>query len=332
MEPVVRFRNVTRRFGKQAALDNVSFEVPPGVVFALLGENGAGKTTSIRTMLGLEQPTSGEATVLGMDCAKNGREIRKRTGYVPEQPALYDWMTVDEVGWFTAGFYPAGFQQRYLELTKSFELPLDQKIKKLSKGMRARVSLCLALSHKPELLILDEPTSGLDTLVRRSFLESMVDVAADNRTVILSSHQISEVERVADIVAILHQGKLLVCLPLEQLKARLERWTVSLADGASALPHFLSSDVGLVELDRATLDRQQNGRQIQLLVARPSPDWLWKLRQLPAVGEVEVHVPSLEDIFVTCLRTGTGIAERLASIAPAGGERSEAGTVRDIPL
>jgi ABC-2 type transport system ATP-binding protein len=138
------------------------------------------------------------------------------------------------------------------------------------------------------------------------------------------------VERVADIVAILHQGKLLVCLPLEQLKARLERWTVSLADGASALPHFLSSDIGLAELDHAVLDRQQNGRQIQMMVARPSADWLWKLRQLPPVSEVEVHVPSLEDIFVTCLRSGTGIADRLASIAPVGSVRSESSAVRDV--
>ena len=205
MEPIIRFKNVTKRFGKQTAVDNISYEVPRGVVFALLGENGAGKTTSIRTLLGLESPTSGTAEVLGLDSSKQGIEIRRRIGYVPEQPALYDWMTVGEIGWFTAGFYDDGFLPKFYELAKQFELPLKKKIKSLSKGMKAKVSLSLAMAHTPDLLILDEPTSGLDTLVRRSFLESMVDIAADNRTVFLSSHQIPEVERVADIVAIVNE-------------------------------------------------------------------------------------------------------------------------------
>lgn len=325
METVIQFKNVTKAFGSHKAIDNVSFDVPRGVVFALLGENGAGKTTSIRTMLGLEHPTSGESSVLGMDSARSGLEIRRRIGYVPEQPALYEWMTVEEIGWFTAGFYPSGFQQHFLELAKSFELPLDRKIKKLSKGMRAKISLSLAMAHRPELLILDEPTSGLDTLVRRSFLESMVDVAADNRTVLLSSHQIPEVERVADIVAIMNRGKLLVCQPLEQLKSQLERWTIALADGASALPHFASSELALPDLEDRILDRQQNGRQVQLTVMQPEPEWLWRLRDHPAVGEIEVHVPSLEEIFVTCLRQGDRVATRFrpSEVTPCATEREK---------
>ena len=292
MEKVIQLSNVTKRFGRTTAVDNVSFDVPRGVVFALLGENGAGKTTSIRTLLGLERPTAGSAKVLGLDSSKKGIEIRRRVGYVPEQPTLYDWMTVSEIGWFTAGFYPDGFLPKFYDLAKEFDLPVKRKIKHLSKGMRAKVSLSLAMAHTPDLLILDEPTSGLDTLVRRSFLESMVDVAADGRTVLLSSHQIPEVERVADIVAIMNQGKLLVCEPLEQLKSRLEHWTITLADGASALPDHRAA-VLLVE---------RTGRQIKLTVSEPEPEVLWQLRDHPAIAEIEVHVPSLEEIFVTYLK------------------------------
>ena len=299
MDAVIRFEEVIKRFGNQTAIDGVSFDVPRGVVFALLGENGAGKTTSIRTLLGLETPTSGRVELLGLDSRKQGAEIRRQVGYVPEQPALYEWMTVDEIGWFTAGFYPEGFLSTYATLVESFELPKRKKLKTLSKGMKAKVSLSLAMAHRPELLILDEPTSGLDTLVRRRFLESMVDVAADNRTVFLSSHQIPEVERVADIVAIMNAGKLLVCEPLEQLKSRLEQWTVTLDAGANQLP----------ESDLNILFQEQAGRQIQLMIDKPNPESLWGLRDHPAVTEIEVHVPSLEDIFVTYLQQSEPLAK-----------------------
>ncbi len=313
MQHVIEFNGVTKRFGSTVAVDDVSFNVPNGVVFALLGENGAGKTTSIRTLLGLERPTSGTATVLRLDSRKKGIEIRRRVGYVPEQTTLYDWMTVIEIGWFTAGFYPEGFLPKFYDLAKEFDLPLKRKIKHLSKGMRAKVSLALAMAHTPELLILDEPTSGLDTLVRRSFLESMVDVAADGRTVLLSSHQIPEVERVADIVAIMNQGKLLVCEPLEQLKSRLEQWTISLADGASQLP----------ELDAEVLLEEKHGRQYQLTVSQPEPESLWKLRDHPAIEEIEVNVPSLEEIFVMYLKRSGAVPERSDETSPAQSERAD---------
>ena len=151
--------------------------------------------------------------MLGLDPARHGLDIRRRVGYVPEQPALYDWMTVAEIGWFAAGFHPdartgvAAYQTRYAELIEGYALPPRRKIKQLSKGMRAKVSLSLALAADPQLLVLDEPTSGLDAMVRREFLESMVDLASNGRTVLLSSHQIAEVERVASHVALLHQGR-----------------------------------------------------------------------------------------------------------------------------
>ncbi len=219
MSAVIRLEHVVKRYGDVLALSDVSLEVPPGVVFALLGENGAGKSTAIRILLGLEEPDAGRAKVLGLDSRRQSLEIRRSVGYVSERPTLYEWMTVDEIGWFTAGFYADGFLPRYRALVQQYQLPPQKKLKALSKGMRAKVALALALGHDPDLLVLDEPTSGLDTLVRREFLESMVDRAATGKTVFLSSHQIHEVERVADFVAILHGGELVVVERLEQLKA-----------------------------------------------------------------------------------------------------------------
>src|SRR5262245_11165183 len=170
MSAVVELVHVTKRYGANTALTDVSLEVPPGVVFALLGENGAGKTTAIRLMLGLTEATSGEVRVLGLDSRRDGLAIRRRVGYLPERPTLYEWMTAAEIGWFTAGFYPDGFEFEFRRLVAGFKVPLDRKLSQLSKGMRAKVALSLAMAHKPELLILDEPTSGLDTMVRREFL------------------------------------------------------------------------------------------------------------------------------------------------------------------
>ena len=205
MSSLFEIQDITKRFKQHAALDNVSLRGEQGQVIALLGENGAGKTTLLKILLGLLAPDGGASRVLGLDSQTHGAEIRRRVGYMPDRPALYEWMTVREIGWFAAGFYPLGYQDRYEEIVQKFSLP-DLPIKSLSKGMQGKVSLALAMAHEPELLVLDEPTSGLDPLVRREFLESMIDIASEGRTVLLSSHQIAEVERVADVVAILRDA------------------------------------------------------------------------------------------------------------------------------
>jgi ABC-2 type transport system ATP-binding protein len=291
MDAVIRLDHVTKSFGSQTALHQVSLEVPPGVVCALLGENGAGKTTAIRIMLGLSEPDAGSCHVLGMYSKEHGEEIRRAVGYVSERPTMYEWMTVGEIGWFAAGFYPPGFFARYQGLIAQFGLPADRKINALSKGTRAKVALSLAMAHEPRLLILDEPTSGLDTLVRREFLESMVDLAADGRTVLLSSHQISEVERVADVVAILHEGRLVLVERLEELKRQVQELTITLAEGIGAPP-----DVGGEILRRAG-----KLRQWQVLIRGPVNGQVDRLRSNPMVRQVEVRTPALEEIFVAYL-------------------------------
>lgn len=292
MQPAIQLRNVTKQFGSYRALDSLSLEVPAGSVFALLGENGAGKTTTIRTLLGLITPDQGQATVLGLDSTRQGHQVRSRVGYVAERPTLYEWMTVGESGWFTAGFYPDGFYNRFLKLAAHYQLPLARKIKHLSKGMRAKVALSLALAHEPELLILDEPTSGLDTLVRREFLEGMVDIAAAGRTVLLSSHQIGEVERVADYVAILNAGRLVLLDRLDALKDEIRELNITLA-GAAPPPASVGGEL---------LSERRHHHQWQLLVRGLDETAIDNLRVANWVGELGVRTPSLEEIFVAYLK------------------------------
>jgi ABC-2 type transport system ATP-binding protein len=288
MDTVLELNCVSKFFGSNIALDDVSYQVRRGSVFALLGENGAGKTTTIRILLGLCEPDAGSSTVLGLDSRKNDLKIRQSVGYVPEQPILYDWMTVEELGKFTAAFYPIVFMKRYFELISEYDLKRSATIKSLSKGMRAKVSLALALAHDPELLILDEPTSGLDALVRREFLESMVDRAATGRTVFLSSHQIAEVERVADTVAMMKKSKLLFVGSLEELKKTTHLLTVTLNED-----NPLEAPLGTI------IEQRTNGRERRFLGHDLRTDAEKWLKEHPNVTRFELRTPTLEEIFIS---------------------------------
>jgi ABC-2 type transport system ATP-binding protein len=230
MEPVVQTRDLTKSFGGKTVLAGVNLEVPRGAIFALLGENGAGKSTTMRILTGLLPADRGEARILGLDAWKHSVELRHKVGYVPEKPRYYDWMTVRELGWFTAGFHKPGYFDKYNEWTDEFELEPKAKLKTLSKGEYAKVGLALALALDPEVLILDEPTSGLDLFVRREFLSSMIGLAAEGRTLVLSSHQIAEVERVASHVAFLAEGRVLFTGSMEEMRRRIVTVTVETAN------------------------------------------------------------------------------------------------------
>jgi len=297
MNTAIRLERLSKRFRCTQALDNVSVEVPEGSVFALLGENGAGKTTAIRIMLGLERPDSGHATVLGLNCMNEGLEIRNRVGYVPEMPNLYDWMTVHQIGWFACGFHKEGYWDRFTQLAAEFKLSPKTKIRNLSKGMRAKVSLSLALAHDPDLLILDEPTSGLDAMVRREFLESMVERAATGRTVFLSSHQINEVERVAEYVALIRKGKLALVARLDDLKLRTRVLSMTVA-GTAISPSLP---------DGRLVDERREGRRIQWVVEGMAENRLGELKEQSGVESLDVHAPSLEEIFVAHMQGNGGV-------------------------
>jgi ABC-2 type transport system ATP-binding protein len=292
------------------ALRGVNLKVPHGSVFALLGENGAGKTTFIRILTGYQIPSSGQCTVLGLNPVQNALEIRRRIGYVSDAPALYEWMRIDEIGWFASSFYPDGFLDRFREAIVRYELPADRKIKYLSKGQRAKVALSLAVAHDPELLILDEPTSGLDPLVRREFMESMVERAASGKTVLLSSHQISEVERVADYIAILHQGKVRLVSDLASMRESVSEVTLSINDPLTALP--------LLSEPAEVLSEQKTGRQIRWVVRGWNDSLHQAVAGWPGVLGIRARPATLEEVFVACTR-GSDAAKKSSNDTNSSG-------------
>lgn len=290
MSEVISIDQVTKFYGRRKVLDDVSLKVPAGVVYAILGENGAGKSTLIRGLLGYHRFNQGTVRVLDLDPLRKPMQIRRQVGYVADSPGLYEWMSVAQVGWFASGFYPDGFLKRFGELAAEFQLPRDAKIRDLSKGMRAKVSLALAMAFDPQLMILDEPTSGLDPVVRRQFLESMVDRAAAGQTVFLSSHQIHEVERVADWVAILHEGRLQVAAPLEELKNSVTMLEYSQRDPLLAPP---------AELDRVeVLHQTVTGRTVSMMVRRFDKAIQDALDKHPNCFEVKAVRPNLEELYI----------------------------------
>jgi ABC-2 type transport system ATP-binding protein len=217
--PAIEITGVTRQFASKRALDNVSLTVPGGGVFGLVGENGAGKTTLIKHILGLLRPQTGSVRVFGRDPVAEPAQVLAQIGYLSENRDLPGWMRTDELLRYTRAFYKTWDSQYAEELRAQFGLQNSGRVKNLSRGETARAGLLLALAHRPPLLVLDEPSSGLDPVVRRDILEAIIrTVAEEGRTVLFSSHLLEEVERVSDHLAMMHQGKLVLCGALEDIK------------------------------------------------------------------------------------------------------------------
>jgi ABC-2 type transport system ATP-binding protein len=222
--PVVAVTSLSRSFGPKQALNDVTLAVSRGCVFGLVGENGAGKSTLIKHLLGLWRAQTGSVRVFGLDPVSEPPAVLGRIGYLSEQPDLPGWMRVAELLRYTQAFYPRWDPNYADALREQFGLDVDARISALSKGQCARLGLIAAEAHRPDLLILDEPSSGLDPIVRRDILEAIIRTVTDEgRTVIFSSHLLDEVERVSDYVAMLHEGTLELCAPLDELKAQHRR-------------------------------------------------------------------------------------------------------------
>jgi ABC-2 type transport system ATP-binding protein len=223
-DAVVAMANVSRTFGSRKALNDVTLAVPRGCVFGLVGENGAGKSTLIKHLLGLWRAETGQVRVFGIDPVADPPAVLGRIGYLSEQPDLPGWMRVGELLRYTQAFYPRWDGRYATVLLARFGLEEEARVKTLSKGQRARLGLIAAEAHRPELLLLDEPSSGLDPIVRRDILAAIIrTVTDDGRTVIFSSHLLDEVERVSDHVAMLHQGRIELCAPLDEIRTRHRR-------------------------------------------------------------------------------------------------------------
>jgi ABC-2 type transport system ATP-binding protein len=205
-------------YGPTRAVIDLDLVVEPGQVFAFLGPNGAGKTTTIRMLLALQRPAGGRAAVLGLDSGRDSVEIHRRIGYLPGDLMLYPRMTGRQhIAWYARA---RGLRDLSLatELAERFGAVLDRPARDLSKGNRQKVGLVLAFMHRPELLVLDEPTSGLDPLMRSEFARLAREVVAEGRTVFWSSHELDEVQRLADRVAIIKEGRLVATETVEGLR------------------------------------------------------------------------------------------------------------------
>jgi ABC-2 type transport system ATP-binding protein len=238
-DSVIEIRNLSRRFGAKAALNDVSLEVPRGSVFGLVGENGAGKSTLIKHLLGLWRAESGTVRVFGLDPVAQPVPVLGHIGYLSEQPDLPEWMRVNEFMRYIQAFYPK-WDAAYAEtLRGQFGLDSGARVRALSKGQRAKLGLLAAQAHRPDLLLLDEPSSGLDPIVRHDILAAVIrTVSEEGRTVFFSSHLLEEIERVSDHVAMLHQGKLVLCGRLDEIKATHRRLTLRFEEPQSRPPGF----------------------------------------------------------------------------------------------
>ena len=289
-QAVIRTRGLTRYFGAKPAVYDLSLEVPRGCVFAFLGRNGSGKTTTIRMLLGLLEPTRGEGSILGHDIRALPPEVRARIGYLTEEHQLYGWMSVRECGEFQSRFYPRWNEKIFRGVIGHFNLKPAARMKDLSRGERAGLCLGLTLAPEPELLVLDDPGLGLDPVAHRSLMESMIYLTRrSDRTIFFSSHQLADVERVADCVAILDRSVLRACCPLEKFQASVRQVRLRFSVAPPALPKI----PGLLQAIRTK-------NELRVTCVHYNGEAEKILRALSPV-EMEMVPLGLEDAFISYL-------------------------------
>ena len=301
-DAAIRIENLVVDYGRKRAVDGLDMVVPRGVVYGFLGPNGAGKTSTIKTLMGFRRPDGGRARVLGYDVVEESLEVRARVGFASEVNSLYEGMTVPRICRLCRDLsrsWDQALVDRYISI---FGLPENAKIRKLSKGQKAQLQLCLALGSNPELLILDEPTSGLDPVARRAFLKVLVgEVAAEGRTVFFSTHLLSDIEAVADTVGIIKGGKLLASGDLDEMRGshRVFRAVYAETPPEEEVRRLRSlPDVREVE---------REGRGIKLQVRGDVEAVERGLRDRPyPVVDLDSTGMSLEDIFVAYVEDGNG--------------------------
>jgi ABC-2 type transport system ATP-binding protein len=292
---VVETVDLHKHYGPTEAVRGLTLQVPAGSIYGFLGRNGAGKTTTMKMLLGMARPTSGSVRVFGLpaDGLDSSVAIRRRAAFVGEDKDLYDYMTVEEMIRFTAAFYPRwrhDLEARYL---RAFDLPPARRVKALSRGTRTKLALLLALARGAELLVLDEPTSGLDPAMTEDVLQALVQhVGAGDTTVFFSSHQIAEVDQIADHVAIIDRGRAVVSGALDDVRERYRRIQL-VFDGAAPDAAFRSPGVERV---------QRSGRVLSVLASEGAEGILDEARRLGPVS-VDVLPMTLKEIFLETVAT-----------------------------
>jgi len=287
---------LTKYFGDRRVVNGLSLRVREGSVYALLGRNGAGKSTTIRMLLGLLKPDFGRAELLGEDVAELSSETRSRVAWVGEGHPLYRWMTVKAAINFVKPFYKRWNDEFVEQVLDHFAIPLNKRLSKLSNGQQAQVSLALAVASDPELLILDDPTIGLDAVVRRDFLESMIQIIQrQGRTILFSSHILSDVDRVADHLGILHEGVLRVDCPIDHFREMIRQVVIETVEPLKEPP----ACPGLVSY--RTFDKRTE--LVIVNYGETQEEYVASLRPL----STDVQELNLEDAFVAYTRGRAGV-------------------------
>jgi ABC-2 type transport system ATP-binding protein len=286
--------HLTKFYGQHRGIEDVTLDVEPGQVLGFLGPNGAGKTTALRAILGFLRPTAGSAKVLGFDVVSQSLEVRRLLGYLPGDPALYGNRNGRELLALALRARAIDHAPQAERLVNALKAPMDRDVKKLSRGMRQKVALVLALAHDPDVAILDEPTTGLDPLGQRALLEYLNERAEAGRTVILSSHILSDVEQVCDRVAILREGFLTTVQSVEALREQKYREVTIAFDGdAPSLDGV--GEVEIVWRHESRMTARVRGDAHALLQA---------LAAAPNIADISITEPSLEEVFLDYYKNG----------------------------
>lgn len=294
----IEIENLTVSYGKTQVLKGLSLTVPVGSIFGFLGANGAGKTTTIKTLLGFRPPDGGSARVQGYAAGSRQREICASVGYVSETNSLYDFLTVSQLCNLSRDLHWRWNQKKVDCYLQIFALPANKRVKHFSRGMKSQLALCLALGNDPDLLILDEPTTGLDPVARQTFLTMLVrDVAAAGKTIFFSTHQISEVEAIADHVAVVHQGRIVLSGELDLLRERQKMLRLVYMEQPPA------EEMMVLRRLPGVRQLEQEGRMVRLSVEGDVDALVRSIQERPyELRDLEVVAVHLEDLLLAYIR------------------------------
>lgn len=291
MPDAIVTERLTKHYGERRVVDSLNLHVPQGSVYGLLGRNGAGKSTAIKMIMGMVRPDSGRALLLGEDAANLSNATRSRIAYLAEGHPMYGWMSIDDAIRFTRAFYPRWNGVLVDQILDHFELSCRQKFRRLSRGQQAQVSLALAVAPDPELLVLDDPTLGLDTVVRRDFLESLIQIIQrQGRTILFSSHVLGDVERVADRIGVMVKGALRVDCRTETFRESVRKLVLEFAGSPPDAPRIS----GLVSC-------RQVGNSLEIVVVGYDDGQREAVESLEPLS-IEVLDLNLEDAFIEYTR------------------------------
>ncbi len=300
-EPAIKIEDLHFSYGRKQVLKGVNLQVPKGSIFGFLGRNGTGKTTLIKTMLGLQKPKSGKCLVGGLDSFTQTLDIRKRIGFMAEDQQMYGWMKIKQIIKWVAGFYPNWDYEFTDKLAVRFGLPMNLKVKELSKGQNSSLALLLALGHRPDIVILDDPTLGLDPIARKDFLRNVIELLqTDGVTVFFSSHLLYEIEPVADHIAILDKGVIVKSCATEQLRENVRRFVLTAKPDAdySVIPGIL--------------DAFEAGNNISVTVEDCDESKRDKIKTLSLNGTQETAL-NLDEIFEAYVIGNRGLKQNIKS-------------------